>query len=118
MFGRKRKLDDFSAEIEAHLQLEIERLKEQGLSEEEARAAACRTFGNVTKAQERLYEIGRWLWWDHLWQDARYGLRMLGKSSAFTAAAFVSKASGIRQLVTAIERVIGPEPQCLPPVPN
>jgi hypothetical protein len=30
MFGRKRKLDDFSAEIDAHLQLEIERLKQQG----------------------------------------------------------------------------------------
>jgi hypothetical protein len=33
VFGRKRKLDDFSAEIEAHLQLEIARLQEQGLSE-------------------------------------------------------------------------------------
>jgi hypothetical protein len=30
MFGRKRELDDFSAEIDAHLQLEIERLKQQG----------------------------------------------------------------------------------------
>jgi hypothetical protein len=30
MFGRRRKLDDFTAEIEAHLQLEVERLREQG----------------------------------------------------------------------------------------
>lgn len=28
MFRRKRKADDFSAEIEAHLQLEIERLQQ------------------------------------------------------------------------------------------
>ena len=49
MFGRKRKPGDFTSEIEAHLQLEIERLREQGLSEEEARASARRSFGNVTQ---------------------------------------------------------------------
>src|SRR5881275_1850770 len=44
MFGRKRPVSDFNAEIEAHLQLEIERLKGQGLSEQEARAAARRAL--------------------------------------------------------------------------
>ena len=66
MFGRKRKLDDFTTEIEAHVELETERLREQGLGEEEARAAARRSFGNVMQAEERFYESGRWLWWDHL----------------------------------------------------
>jgi hypothetical protein len=51
MFGRKRKLEDFSSEIEAHIQMEIERLREQGLSEEEARATARRSFGNLMHAQ-------------------------------------------------------------------
>src|SRR5580692_4742731 len=40
MFGRKRNLDDFTSEIEAHIQLEIERLRKQGMSEDEARSAA------------------------------------------------------------------------------
>ncbi|MBV8202759.1 MAG: FtsX-like permease family protein [Acidobacteria bacterium] len=40
MLGRRRTLDDFAAEVDAHLQLEAERLREQGLSREEARAAA------------------------------------------------------------------------------
>jgi hypothetical protein len=79
MFGRRRKIDDFSAEIEAHLKLEAERLREQGLSEEEARAAAYRAFGNVTKAQGRFYESRRWLWCDHFSQDVRYGLRQISR---------------------------------------
>ena len=71
MFGRKRKPSDFKAEVEAHLELEAERLKEQGLSDEEARAAARRAFGNVGQVQERFYESSRWVSWDQLWQDLR-----------------------------------------------
>src|SRR5437870_4718339 len=48
MFGRKRPASDFHAEIEAHLQLEIERLQEEGLNEEEARAAAHCAVGPST----------------------------------------------------------------------
>jgi putative ABC transport system permease protein len=90
MFGRKRKLDDFTSEIESHIQLEIERLRDQGLSEADARAAARRSFGNVMHSEERFYESGRWLWWDRFWQDVRYGARTLRKAPGFSAVAILT----------------------------
>ena len=81
MFWRKRSTDDFAEEIKAHLELEADELRREGLSEDEARRAARREFGNVTSAQERFYVKGRWVWMDKLWRDVRFGLRWIAAES-------------------------------------
>ncbi|HKV95590.1 MAG TPA: ABC transporter permease [Candidatus Angelobacter sp.] len=95
MFRSRRKQRDFRLEIEAHLELEIERLREQGLSVEEAAAEAHRKFGNMLQAEERFYERRRWLWLDHLGQDIRFGLRLALRNPGFSGVAVLTLTLGI-----------------------
>ena len=94
MFGRRNQ-SDFSAEIEAHLSHEVDRLRELGLSDDEARAVARREFGNVVATEEKFYEASRWMWWDHLRNDVRYALRRIAKDARLTTIVVVTLALGI-----------------------
>lgn len=92
---RRRRQRDFKAEIEAHLDLETKELMAQGFTEEHARAAARRAFGNTTHATERFYESSRWIWFDGLVADVRHAVRALAKTPGFTVTVLIALAFGI-----------------------
>lgn len=87
--------DDFDCEVRAHIELETDRLIEEGMAPAEARLAARRRFGNVTTVKERFHEAGRRLWLDDLRQDVRCALRSLRRYPVPTLVAVLSLAAGI-----------------------
>ena len=95
MFRRKRTAHDFAEEIKAHLELEADQLKDEGLSEEDARWQARRAFGNVRLAQERFYLKDRWAFLDQAVRDLRFALRSLRQSPGFAATAILTLALGM-----------------------
>jgi putative ABC transport system permease protein len=94
-FRRRRRQRDFDAEILAHVEIEAERLHAEGLSPEDARAAALRGFGNVTRVRERFYDSKPNIGIERLWLDLRYAVRALRKTPIFTLASVGTMALAI-----------------------
>ena len=101
IFNRRRPHDDFSEELQSHIDLETDRLIAEGMSEGAARAAAHRAFGSVAITKERFYESSRWMWLDQLAQDLRYAWRGMRHSPAFVITTVCTLAVGLGLLTIA-----------------
>ncbi|HEV2197244.1 MAG TPA: ABC transporter permease [Candidatus Acidoferrum sp.] len=105
LFRRSRSSQRLNDEMQFHLDQQIAENLASGMSPEEARHAAMRTFGNATFLKEETRDAWGWLWLEHLAQDFRYGLRSLRKGPGFSAIAILSLALGI-MATTAMYSVI------------
>jgi predicted permease len=92
---RQQREEDLDRELQAHLELEAEEMRDAGMTPEEARFAARRAFGNTTYFKEETRAMWGWSSWERVVQDFRFAVRLFGRSPGFTIVAVLTLGLGI-----------------------
>src|SRR5713226_5276516 len=95
LFRRRRLEDDLDEELRSHLEMAVELNLRKGMSAEEARREALRSFGGVEQTKETYRDQRGLPMIETTLQDLRFGLRMLRRSPGFSLLAILCLTLGI-----------------------
>ena len=95
LFRRRRLEQDLDEELRSHLEMSVELNLRKGMSAEDARRVALRSFGGVEQTKENYRDQRGLPMIETTLEDLRFGLRMLRRSPGFSILAILCLTLGI-----------------------
>src|SRR5688572_3054964 len=90
LIGKTRVECELDAELQEYLNSAVEQKMSSGMSRADATRAARADMGSVEAVKDDVRDAGWESAVESVWRDARFGLRLLGRSPGFTAVTVIT----------------------------